>query len=395
MRDEYDIERGLPDEGALLELLNESFDSWGDAEYLNWKYDRPGDEEATGYHVVRGDDLVGFRGMCERTIAGANDGYDCYICGDACVSSDHRGEGLYSALREATESEIERRGSDFCGLYTRKGHIPFEVSRDRGWMYRTLPLYVRVLEPSNVIPHYARLVIDEEGTIASLLERFGGRVRLDTGGSHLRLDRLLGGPSREPARSVAIPLPEWVTTAAVEVAGSDSIRESVERRLSSSRPAPSDRIDVSIHRSVDDDLLESIAELYETVTAGYEFRFRRHDADLRHMFDHPHVLAVVTARRGEKVVGVAPTVLKETADTVEAWVLDAVAATDEVFDALVARVEEVASDRGADMVVMVSNDDPGSRWARIDKQVLMWKPYGTDTRPLETGSLFAGLYDVV
>lgn len=58
--------------------------------------------------------------MFERTVEGPAGGYACHLCGDACVAEAHRGEGLYSRIREATESEIERRGSDFCGVFTRR-----------------------------------------------------------------------------------------------------------------------------------------------------------------------------------------------------------------------------------------------------------------------------------
>ncbi|MGM0718467.1 MAG: GNAT family N-acetyltransferase [Halobacteriota archaeon] len=403
MTDEYDVVRGLPDEDALLELLDEAFGSWGDEAFLRWKYDRPGVEPATGYHVVRDGDLAAFRGMFERTIEGPGGGYECHVCGDACVAEDHRGEGLYSRIRDATESDIERGGSDFCGIFTRKGHVPFEVGLDRGWSYRTLPLYIRVLSPANVIPHYARLVLDEDGTVAGLLERFGGTITLRSGGDALRLDGVLGAPTSEPRWSVPVPFPEWATTAAVETAGTDSLRESLRRRVPVGRSASTRRdgasdaaaVDVSVERSVDGDLLDDVATLYDEVTDEYDLAFRREPDDLRHLFAHPRLLGVVTARRDGSVVGAAPVALTETADTLEAWVLDTVAVDGDVFDALVAGAEDAAIEGDADMVLLISDADPGTSWARIGKQVLMWTSYGADTRPLESDSLFMGLYDVV
>lgn len=395
MTDEYDVVRGVPDEGPLLDLLHESFDDWGDEAFLRWKYDRPGDERAMGYHVRRDGDLVGFRGMFERTIEGRDGGYDFHVCGDACVAPEHQGEGLYSRIRDATESEIEAQGSDFCSVFTRKGHIPFEVGLDRGWRYRTLPLYIRVLSPANVIPNYARLVLDDDGRIASLLDRFGGRVTLDSGRDRLRLDEILGASTTDPRWSLPVPFPRWATTAAVEVAGSDSLRESAERYLPSARPAPRGDVDLKAESTVDDDLFDAVAALYERVRADYDLAFRRDESDLRHLFDHPHLHSVVTAMDGDELVGVAPVAFVETEDTVEAWVLDVVAVDDGVFDALTAAVEQVADGDGADMVLMMADVDPGRRWARIDKQVLMWTSYGPDTRALETDSLFIGLYDVV
>lgn len=418
MTDEYEVVRGLPDEETLLDLLCESFDSWGDRAFLRWKYDRPGIEPAAGYHVVRDGELAAFRGMFERTIEGPAGGYECHVCGDACVAEDHRGKGLYSMIREATESDVERSGSDFCGIFTRKGHIPFEVGLDRGWNYRTLPLYLRVLSPANVIPHYARLVLDEDGTVAGLLDRFGGAITLRSGGDALRLDRMLGAPTSEPRWSVPVPFPRWATTAAVEAAGADSLRESLKRRVPIGRPGSTGRstsagrsgssrrprsasettgaaVDVSVERSVGDDLLESVATLYDEATDEYDLVFRRGADDLRHLFAHPRLLGVVTARRDGAVVGAAPVALTETEDTLEAWVLDLVAVDSDVRDALVAGVEEAAIERDADMVLLISDVDPGATWARIDKQVLMWTSYGTDTGALETDSMFIGLYDVV
>jgi len=415
MTAEYDVVRGLPNEEELLGLLHEAFGNWGTEAFLRWKYERPGVEPATGYHVVRDGELAAFRGMFEREIEGPAGGYECHVCGDACVAEDHRGKGLYSMIRDATESDIERRGSDFCGIFTRKGHIPFEVGLDRGWRYRTLPLYLRVLSPANVIPHYARLVLDEDGIVAALLDRVGGAITLRSGGDALRLDRVLGAPTSDPRWSVPVPFPEWATTAAVEAAGTDSLRESLRRRVpvgrsastsasaSTRRPASTSRggtsdatdVDVSVERSVDDDLLDSIAALYDEVTDEYDLGFSREADDLRHLFAHPRLLGVVTARRDGAVVGAAPVALTQTEDTLEAWVLDLVAADGDIRDALVAGTEAAAIERDADLVLLLSDADPGTAWARVDKQVLMWTSYGADTRPLETDSLFIGLYDVV
>lgn len=407
MTDGYNIVRGLPDEKALLDLLHEAFGTWGDEAFLRWKYDRPGIEPAEGYHIVRDGELAAFRGMFERTIEGPGGGYDCHVCGDACVAEAHRGEGLYSRIRDATESDIERSGSDFCGIFTRKGHIPFEVGLDRGWSYRTLPLYLRVLSPANVIPHYAGLVLDDDGTAADLLDRLGGRVTLRSGGESLRLDRLLGEPTTEPGWSVPVLFPEWATTAAVEAAGTDSLRDSVRRRIPSGRAkrggsagfpsgnAGGANVDVRVERSVGDDLVESVTPLYDRATAEYDLAFRREADDLRHLLAHPRLLGVVTARRDGTVVGAAPVALTETEDTLEAWVLDLVADDAAAFDGLVAGVEQAAIEGDADLMLLVSEVDPGTTWARIDKQVMMWTSYGSDTRPLETDSLFMGLYDVV
>ncbi|MFC5279382.1 hypothetical protein ACFPM1_11540 [Halorubrum rubrum] len=395
MQNRYRVVRGLPDEEPLLDLLNGCFERWGDGRFLNWKYTRPGADTATGYRIVRDGDLVGFRGMFERVIEGETGGYEFHVCGDACIAAGHRGQGLYSQIRKATESAIERDGSDFCSLFTRKEHVPFEVGLDRGWNYRTLPLYLRVLSPGNVIPHYARLALDESGVVAAILDRFGGRITLDTGGDEFRLDRLLDGSTGDPGRSISIPFPERATTAAVEIAGSDSLGGSLRRRLSSGRPGPAGDVEIRTRPTVDEDLLGSMATLYDEVTNEYDLAFRRSIADVRHLLDHPRRFAVVTARRRDRIVGAAPVVLTETADTLEAWVLDTVVADDEAFVALLDGVEEVATARDADMLLMMSDVDPGREWARIDKQVLMWNSYGVNTRPLETDSLFIGLYDVV
>ena len=410
MTAEYEVVRGLPDREALLDLLREAFGSWGDEAFLRWKYDRPGIEPATGYHVVRGGELVAFRGMFERTVEGPAGGYDCHVCGDAAVAEDHRGEGLYSRIRDATESEIAERGSDCCGIFTRKGHVPFEVGLDRGWSYRTLPLYLRVLSPATVIPHYAGLVLDEDGTAADLLDRFGGAVALRSGGETLRLDRLLGEPTTDPRWSLPVPLPEWATTAAVEAAGTDSLRESLRRRLPRGRTERADRsrfapggagdtggaeVDVRVERSPGGDLVDSVAPLYEAATDERDLAFRREPDDVRHLFAHPRLLGVVTARRNGAVVGAAPVALTETEDTLEAWALDVVAADPDVFDALIDGVEAAAVEGDADLALLVADVDPGTAWARVDKQVMMWTSYGADTRPLETDSLFMGLYDVV
>lgn len=397
MRDDYELHRGVPDESELVDLLNECFDDWGDERYLEWKLGYPENDDSGGVYVTDGADVVGFRYLYRRRLRKRDETFDCYVSGDACVHPEHRGEGVYSAMREALAERVEAEDADWYGYYSRYGHVPFEMAVEEGWRYRTLPLSLRVLSPDVVIPTYADAVIDDDSWAAKLLARFGGAVTLDFGTGRFRADELVGGAGSGSGRSVTVPLPDELVTLLVELGSAQKPQHVATRRLAGASASRPQAARVTVRDSLDEDDFDAVVDLYRRVTDRYDLRFRRERTDLRHLLDHPEFLAALTVERGDELVGFAPLSLTENSSTTEVWTLDVVAVDDDAVRTLADGVERVARKRGADLILFLSADDPGTDWARVEKQVLLWDPTVSASDPMgdDDASLFMGLYDVV
>jgi GNAT superfamily N-acetyltransferase len=396
MRDEYELHRGVPDSSELVALLNECFDDWGDERYLEWKLRYPENDDVGGVYVTDGEHLVGFRYLYGRRFLKRSEPYDGYVSGDACVHPEHRGNGVYSAMRDALAEQVEAEDADWYGYYTRYGHVPFEMAVDEGWKYRTLPLYLRVLSPESVVPTYAETVLGDSG-VSTLLAHTGGAITLDFGTGQIRLDELTGASSGEPTRSLTVPVPDRLVTLLVELGSAQRFSHVATRRLSR-RSTPRRRpAQVTARGHLDRDDFRDVVDLYRRVTDRYDLRFRREHSDLQHLLEHPELLTILTVERGGELVGFAPLRLTENGQTTEIWALDVAATSDDVVRTLADGAERVARKRDADLVLFLSDDDPGLDWARIEKQVLLWDPAISTSDPMsdDSASLFMGLYDVV
>ena len=393
--DESTVVRGQPDTAGAVALLNEAYGDWGDEALFAWKYDDyPGYDPERCFSISAGGELAAFRRLFDRAVRG-RESFDLFVLGDTCVAPAHQGRGLYSALHAETTAAARESGADCSATFNRRGTITFEANRDRGWDWRPLPLRLRVLSPSVVLPEYASLALDDESRLARLLSRYGDRVEFRLADGPLRADRLVstGESPRSGGPAVPVPLPSRLLEVGIEAVVGDPV-DAVRRRLAGGYRDPAPAVRTTVRESFDDDERAEIGALYDDVLDRYDLHFRRNEATVRHLLDHPTLVGTVTARRGDDLVGFAPVCLKRSGDVLEAHALDFLTRDEGAVGPLAASVESLARAQGAHAVVLVTDRDPGPRWAAVDRQVLMWDSYGTDMDRLADDDLFVGFYDV-
>lgn len=396
MTDDVTLVRGLPERDSIIDLLNEAYDDWGDEQLLRWKYDQyPNYKDEHGFAILIDGDLAAFRRVFDKEIVVASrSNYRFFALGDTSVSLCYRGEGLYSRLHAETTAFCKKQNRDFSCTFNRIGNVTYKANLDRGWLYRTLPVNLRILSPESVLPRYAQFAI-EEGIIYSLLDRIGHRIGVVVGSDKIHLGELVGASTDSTA--LYVPLPERLLAPLVEVASSTGPLSAIRRRMRGRKGTEtSGNVETSVYSPrFDEEFVDNIYRLYESKTEEFRLHFRRDRIDIRHMLSHPYLESIVVAEDDGKMVGFAPICLNTNNELLEAQVLDLIALNDEAFEALIGQIETIGVDNDADLVIAVTESDPGPAWARIDRQVMMWDEYDTDTSPLLEESLLIGLYDVV
>lgn len=393
------IKRGLPPRDHVVEILNDAFGDWGDEERFRWRYDQyPGFQEEHVFWIANDGELAAFRRMFDKEIVGVNDSkFSFFVMGDTCVAPMYQGNGLYSELRDKTITLCRESNRDFSCAFNREGNVPHKVNLKQGWTYRTLPVRLRILSPAAVIQKYAQQALKEDSTAISILDTIGHRFGVSLSDGRISGTDLIDAPSETAGRTVHLPLPDTVVQMGIETISSDHTLDAAKRHLPpvSKKDGP-ENIAVETHQpEFEKQLLDKICSLYDERTADYDFSFRRERRDIEHMLSHPQLEALVTVSRSGKLVGIAPVCLSHSDELYEAQVLDLLANDRAASDALIRKIESIAADKNADLIVMITDREIGSPWVRVDQQVMMWDAYETDTSPLESGSLLLGLYDVV
>lgn len=365
------IKQGLPDNrDELKSLLNNGLDTRFDDEYLTWEYENyPGFNEEHVFYMEDNGTLVAFRRLFNQVIIGrTGDRFNVYTGAESIVNESHRGNGLFSRLLSETSEFVEENG-DIDVSFNRKGVTTYEMKIRRGWDFRVLPVWVKIFSPEKIIPEYAELALGDSSA-----------TRI--------LDYI--------PRRVYKTLPENLVTAGVEFASSDAGLSAFTRRLDLDDAKPNEGL-IATHSdaSIIDIEEESIRRLYESVTADYDYHFRRETCDLEHMLSHPRLAGVATVKRDAEIVGFAPVTVDTQSDGVrQGKVLDIVATDELIHTHLVSAAEDIARSHAADILTMISDRSPEKSWARIDKQVMMWKDVNRESG-LSNGSLKLGLYDAM
>lgn len=369
----YRIRQSLPSKDELLDLLNEAYDGWGGNDQFEWKYNSyPGYDENQCYHIKINGELAAFRRLFNKKIK-SNSGteHEFFVLGDTCVAPPYQGQGLYSRLHGRTTEDCKARGTNLCATFNRSTNISFKANRKRGWMWRRLPVKLRVLSPDIVVPDYAPLALEGSKFANRLLPHVPTRV----------YDLL-------SAKGVAM---------AVELASSDVGIWSQTRRVGQIPSSKRNR-ELSISVLSEDGAKERISEiqtLYSKVVGSYDFHFSRDVEHITHMLKNPNLKGVVTVETDGLLLGFAPIVVDAVSGIREARVLDLVTDGRLAARHAAAGIEQAAKDAGADLIVALSDVDLGPYWSQVDKQVFMWNSFDPDTRLLQQRSLFVGLYDAV
>lgn len=408
------VEQGNPGSDNLLAFLNAAFEGWGPRPYFEWKYDRyPGynPDEHNFYATDVAGRLVASRRLFEKelVVPETDENIGFFVHGGAAVAHDHRGRGLFSRLVAASREYSRAQGAPLVVTFNRRGKVSTLAHLNHDWSYRTLPLYVRVLSARTAVSEYAEDLLRDRPLLAKVA-RWGfprvavsdGRLRLDGSPDTrprwgLRLSDAavralveIGGRGRTPTESVRILL-GLLWNGAVRVGRLDETR--------GDELAPPAELPTGV--TATDDLSESeldaVVSLFEAELDSYDLAFRRDHADIRHQLEYPGAEALLVTD-GETPIGFAVVGFLDRGAATEARVLDAVAATDAVFDTLVEAVEALAAHRGADILAFVSDDDPGPAWARVNTDLVMWDWLDRDEsldRRLTAGDWRIRIYDAV
>lgn len=383
-----DVDTIIGREDEVLSLLNEAYDDWGDEEHFRWKYDQFPDydpEEHTFAVVVDGE-LAAFRRVFRKELVHEGDSVTTFVLGDTAVAPNHQGKGIYSDLHAKTINYCGDVEGETTITYNNVDNVTFKANRNRGWEFSVLPLRLFIHSYEAVLSHYADLVLPEESVITSIVGAFGKRLALKVGDEHISVAEVLKGDGKDRWR-LEVSASSRAVAQLVETTSNDSIVQVVPTGVGllasgdisfGGRPDPSSSTNGSTDsdvKVVNSDILsdgdvDAMIGLCGITKAGQP-SFRRKRRDIEHMLSYPGA-EVLVIRDGKKLVGFAIVGPYKNNRVVEARVLDMAAPSDPVARQLYRELERYTDRAGYDLIVIISDRDPGPGWASIDQQVCMW-----------------------
>lgn len=368
------INNGLDDRDQYLSLLKQGFDGRSE-EHVAWKYDNfPEFDEEHVFTAYDDGKLVGLRRLVyKELISDEQTVVPLFVGSDIVVTPEYRDEGVFSNLLTRSNRYEKRKDTQLSISFNRKGYVTFETKRWLDWKYRPLPLYVRVLSPKKAIPYYASLAFDDTSIPEWAIDNVVTSAILSLSG------RLFPSP---------------VVASLVEIASSDTSVQSLRRHFEFDKTPPNQI--TAFEQPLQDEQIKGILELYNDTSGDFDLYFRREQRDVEHMLSHPYLETVLVAENDSVIVGFAPIITLPIGDVTEARALDIVAKDNSVFRGLVSRFEQEANERDIDLLSMITNREPACRWAKVDKQTMMWDWNGNaDTDPIPGSKIQMGFYDVV
>ena len=363
------VRTGLPDRGAVLELLNDAYDGWGTPELFAWKYEQyPGfDPNRHCYWIERDGEVGAFRRIFERPVVSAGRECSLFVLGDTAVSPDHQGEGLYSALHQVTTEAVADQG--VVGTFNRVGNLTFDANRKRGWTYRTLPLRLHVRDYSRVVSTYATNVVSQDSAADRVMR--GADRLFDVRTSNGQSVALAPGAT-DGEGVVPLWVPERVIDGAIGVASASRPLDSVRTRFVGGGSSTRTRTEVEAEIEIQSDGASVAAsELRQTVDDQTP-TFQRDTAAIEHLLAYPDAVTVLV-RTGDDLVGWAIVGGKPDGSITEGRVLAAHWTRDGCLDALTEGIACVGDRRDFDLLVGCLPGDV-SDWIPVERQVLMWDP---------------------
>ncbi|MWV40039.1 GNAT family N-acetyltransferase [Natrialba sp. INN-245] len=398
-------------EDEVLSLLNEAYDDWGDEEYFRWKYDQypEYDPEEHTFAVVD-DELAAFRRVFRKELVYEGESVTTFVLGDTAVAPDHQGQGLYSNLHERTTNYCEDVGAEATITYNNADNVTFKANRKRGWEFSVLPLRLYVHSYETVLSQYAEMALPDGTAIDPVVDRIGDRFVLEVDGRRVPIASIFGTERTPDSLRLEVSASPRAVARFVEAASNGQIARTIPTaaRLFASgdlsltgggNRAPSngraDGVDVLEPDAVSDEERETMVELHRLSRAGAP-TFRRDLHDVEHLLSYPGA-DVLVARQDSDIVGFAVVGPYENDGVLEARVLDLVAPSETIYRRLVTRIERHTATAGYDLLVMMSDRDPGAEWASIERQTIMWNRCG-DSRSVPADRLFPptiGMYDVL
>lgn len=385
------VENGVPDTNKVIELLNSTFDKWGDEELFQWIYtDHPGHKKDEHRFYIRdGTEIVAFRPITYKELEYSGSTIPSFVMGATAVAEEYQGQGMYSKLRDETKEYSLKADIPMTIAFNRQGNITYEINLEKGWDYRTLPLYLRIFSPSDILPQYAKLALDDKPQIQRLLRIFGDHIRVKTSDGEFSVsDLVTSDHSSKRKFTMSVSLSDMAVKRLVEKISnenpiSDLVIETLKlyrgnmisigdnvNPIEESKHQTVGESEVRIKRTnqLSDDELTAVVDLFDR----YELTFRRNRVDIEHMVNHPHLFEILLAKTESDTIGFAAVAFHPGSRMKEARVLDIAYKNRETFEVLVKEIETVAREQEADLLALISDIEPEAAWTSIQKQVITW-----------------------
>jgi len=364
----------MKDREQLLSLLQQGFENRTE-DHFEWKYDLfPDFNENHIFTASKNNELAAVRRLVYKELVGnGSSNVPLFVGADFVVDPNYRDEGLYERLLMQTNRYERSQNTELSMSFSRKGYVTFETKRWFDWEYQPLPLYIHVLSPEKAVPHYATIALEDTPIPESVVYHQVSSTLMNLSGR---------------------ALPSSITAIGVEAVSAETPPTSWTRHLR--RRGNREKNIVSAADSIDKSSIDSIVELYQQVLQEYDYHFRRDRRDIEHMLSHPYLTTTILAEEQGDIVGFAPLIAQSAGEVTEARVLDIVATDNEIFEALLSKVEMTAREQKVDLISMITHHDPGSQWAQVDKQMQMWDWRGKkEQNPVSDTELGISFYDVV
>jgi hypothetical protein len=229
------------------------------------------------------------------------------------------------------------------------------------------------------------------------LNQVGHRIGLSFNGGKLLGSDLINKEEKEPVGALYFPLPDSVVICLVEIASGTSPTEAIKHLIQpDDLRNQTENITATVKEPpFDEGFVQRLAELYNSVNRQYDFYFRRDIKDIRHLLAHPCLEAVITATKDGKLVGAAPVCFDTNGAVLELQILDLPIDDTDALSNILSSIESVAVEKDVDLIIGIVNYELGTKWVQVNRQVMMWDEYETNTTALTEQSLRIGLYDVV
>lgn len=336
------VQSGISDDKQLYHLLNHAFDGWGTYEYFDWKYNSYPNYDTCrdDFVVTKHDEIVAARRVFQRELVLPSGEETCaHIHGGTVVHRDYRGNGFYTSLLEKS-IDFSRKKSAPVFTFNRKGKLTTEHHQKEGWNWIVLPVYAKVLSPTNVASQYIldRNISGKVPESVSDIERWLLANTPISKAIAVVADRLYGRHETNDPTETAIPFDYTIKQYEGEYTPKKVLYEMSK---------------------------------YLDKEASSKYHFSRTPEALEHCVSYPNT-KVFVARSNGQICGFAVAGVLTNNEFKECRVLEQTWDHPGVTKKLFEKIESYAKQITADVIVTCSKYRPRSDWISLDTEYMMW-----------------------
>jgi len=397
----------------IVDFLNSEHDGWGSIQYYEWKFDKfPDYKKEHTFYIKDGEDIVAFRRAVLKELCIDNNNIQVIIWAYAAVSEKSRGQGLFSKIRDFSNDKIDTRHSSIEMSVVSKINIPFKSKVKKGWEYRDLPYYFKILSTKKVLKDYLDDFIGKNYHLTTLIEKLGKYVVLKIEEEKINLN-VLAESEKSSFFKFKIEITQNQLKRFVEsYKKSKSLKETIINSIKIFLDKDSRENDRKAKRGVTDYDFEIVhknslsetekGELYNIYSKTLnleDISFRRDQEDIEHMLDYPHLKDIILIKKDEiQAFAVLGDYFRT--NMLELRVLDMRWTNRDAFQLLTKEIEKTGEKTGADLIISLSNEDLGPTWIKLNSNALLWDIPDNEMKNkyneiLKTSPLKVGFYDLL